>query len=178
MKQQISVNGANYTVIQLLGHGKGGYSYLVERKGQQYVLKLIHHEPCNYYTFGNKLEAEKNDYEKLLKTGIRLPKMLDIDIKQERIIKQYIEGPTVCELVKNDAMKDIYLQQVREMAAAVGAYGLNIDYFPTNFVVHDGLLYYIDYECNDYTDKWNFENWGILYWSKTPEFLAYMHKDP
>ena len=43
----------------------------------------------------------------------------------------------------------------------------------TNFVVHDGELYYIDYECNDYMEEWDFENWGIKYWSKTPEFMEY-----
>lgn len=47
---------------------------------------------------------------------------------------------------------------------------LNIDYFPTNFVVQNGKIYYIDYECNNYMEEWNFENWGIKYWSKTPEF--------
>ena len=34
------------------------------------------------------------------------------------------------------------------MAAQAQAAGLNIDYFPTNFVVRDGQLWYIDYECN------------------------------
>ena len=42
--------------------------------------------------------------------------------------------------------------------------GLNIDYYPTNFVVQDDLLYYIDYECNAYMDEWNFENWGMKCW--------------
>lgn len=23
-------------------------------------------------------------------------------------------------------------------------------------------------------EKWNFENWGVKYWSKTPEFLEYL----
>ena len=45
----------------------------------------------------------------------------------------------------------------------------NIDYFPTNFVWQEDRLYYIDYECNDYME----ENWGIKYWSRTPELLQY-----
>ena len=49
----------------------------------------------------------------------------------------------------------------------------NIDYFPTNFILQNDVLYYVDYECNDYMDEWNFENWGIKYWSKTPEFIKY-----
>ena len=170
------VNQTDYNIIRLLGRGKGGYSYLAEKDGIFYVLKQIHHEPCDYYTFGNKIEAERNDYQRLLETGIRLPRMLDIDIPNERILKEYIDGPTIYELVKNDAMEEVYLRQVQEMAAAVYAAGLNIDYFPTNFIVQDGVLYYIDYECNDYMEQWNLENWGIKYWSKTPEFLDYLAK--
>ena len=73
------------------------------------------------------------------------------------------------ELVENNLMKDIYIKQVKEMAAIVYSYGLNIDYFPTNFIVQDNLIYYIDYECNQYMDEWNLENWGIKYWYKTNE---------
>ena len=176
MRETFVVNQKQYTVIRLLGHGKGGYSYLVERNGCQYVLKQIHHEPCDYYSFGNKIEAEINDYNRLLHTGIRLPQMLDVDIENERIVKEYIDGPTIYELVKNDVMDDSYIVQVREMAQMVYSAGLNIDFFPTNFVVANGAIFYIDYECNPYMDEWNFENWGIKYWSKTKDFIEYMQK--
>ena len=176
IQDRMFVNQSEYKIIRLLGRGKGGYSYLAERNGQQYVLKQIHHEPCEYYSFGNKIEAEKNDYYRLLQTGIRLPQMLDIDMLSERILKEYIDGPTIYDLVKNDAMEEIYIDQMKEMAAIVYSVGLNIDYFPTNFVVKNGTIYYIDYECNGYMDEWNFENWGIKYWSKTPEFIEYMKK--
>ena len=176
MPEILYVNQREYTIQSLLGHGKGGYSYLAQKDGMQYVLKQIHHEPCDYYTFGNKIEAERKDYERLSKIGIRIPKMLDIDIPNERILKEYIQGPTIYELVKNDKMEDIYLKQMSEMAAQVYSAGLNIDYFHTNFIVQDKLIYYIDYECNEYMEEWNFENWGIKYWSKTPEFLEYVSK--
>ena len=176
IQDRMFVNQSEYKIIRLLGRGKGGYSYLAERNGQQYVLKQIHHEPCEYYSFGNKIEAEKNDYYRLLQSGIRLPQMLDIDMLSERILKEYIDGPTIYDLVKNDAMEEIYIDQMKEMAAIVYSVGLNIDYFPTNFVVKNGTIYYIDYECNGYMDEWNFENWGIKYWSKTPEFMEYMKK--
>ena len=61
---KLSVNNIEYKVIRLLGKGKGGYSYLVELNNKYYVLKQIHHEPCSYYTFGNKIEAELNDYKR------------------------------------------------------------------------------------------------------------------
>ena len=45
MKDYLAVCGTTYHIIRLLGHGKGGYSYLAECDGQQVVLKQIHHEP-------------------------------------------------------------------------------------------------------------------------------------
>ena len=75
--EKLSVNGIEYQIIKLLGKGKGGYSYLAKREKKQVVLKQIHHEPCDYYTFGNKIEAERNDYQRLLNANIRIPKMLD-----------------------------------------------------------------------------------------------------
>ena len=92
--------------------------------------------------------------------------MYEIDVEQERILKEYIEGPVISQLVEFGKMKEMYLEQVREMAMKAYEAGLNIDYYPTNFVVKEDLLYYIDYECNPYNEKWNFENWGKQYWEK------------
>lgn len=130
--EKMSVNGKDYEILKLLGHGKGGYSYLATDGSRNYVLKQIHHEPCSYYTFGNKIEAE------------------------------------------NDRMEEKYFSQIKEMCVKLYPLNLNIDYFPTNFVVQNGKIYYIDYECNNYMEEWNFENWGIKYWSKTPELLKYI----
>lgn len=176
MEQTMSVCGKQYRILHLLGHGKGGYSYLAEADGTQVVLKQIHHEPCDYYSFGNKIEAERRDYGRLRSVGIRMPKMLTIDSKNERIVKEYIPGSTVFDLVRDGCSVEPYLVQVREIAAQAKAAGLNIDYFPTNFVVHDGLLWYVDYECNPYEEQWSFEHWGIRYWSRTPEFEAYLQQ--
>ena len=121
--KEMCVNEKSYEVIKLLGHGKGGYSYLVTDGTKEYVLKQIHHEPCDYYQFGNKIEAEMKDYERLKEIGIPMPEMYEVDIEKEN------------------------------------------------------KLYYIDYECNDYMEEWNFENWGIKYWSQTKEFLEYVHKE-
>ena len=174
--EKFKVNNREYTVDRLLGKGKGGYSYLVYDEKNFFVLKQIHHEPCEYYNFGNKLQAELTDYEKLQKIGIRMPKMLDVDMENERILKEYIEGETIYELVLNDKMENAYIDQMKNMCKLLYAANTNIDYFPTNFVVNQEKMFYIDYECNNYMEEWNFENWGVKYWSKTPEFLRYVEE--
>lgn len=172
--EELRVNGKSYRLLKLLGHGKGGYSYLATDGGREYVLKQIHHEPCDYYHFGNKIEAEMRDYDRLRRIGIRLPKLLEVDEANERILKEYVDGPTIYDLILEDEMREEYLAQVKEMCRKLYSSHLNIDYFPTNFVVQDKLVYYIDFECNDYMEEWNFENWGVKYWSKTPEFWEYV----
>lgn len=100
--------------------------------------------------------------------------MISIDKANERILKEYITGPTIFELIKNNCDIESYLPQIKKMAQLCYSNNINIDYFPTNFVVMNETLFYVDYECNNYTDQWNFENWGIKYWSRTKEFDVYL----
>ena len=167
MPDIMTVNGAAYRVIRLLGKGKGGYSYLVERDGLHFVLKQIHHEPCDYYTFGNKLESELRDYARLREIGVPMPEMLDVDAAQERILKQYIPGETVDVLVAEDRLPTWCIPQREALCVRLYAANTNIDYYPTNFVPLDGVLYYVDYECNDYMEQWDFQHWGSQYWRKS-----------
>jgi len=160
----MEVNGKEYRVLSLLGKGKGGYSWLAEQDGKQFVLKEIHHEPCDYYAFGNKIESERRDYGLLRAAGIRVPEMLDIDIKNERILKEYIEGPTAMELAREGTLPAWAIAAAEKMAALAMAAGLNIDYYPTNFILRGDELWYIDYECNPYDPQWDFENWGRDFW--------------
>lgn len=166
----IIVNEKEYRVLRLLGKGKGGYSYLVTDGAGEYVLKQIHHEPCAYYRFGDKLASELRDYERLREIGIPMPKLLDVDEKQERILKEYIPGDTVDVLVKEDRMEEDYFRQMEALCRLLYPANTNIDYFPTNFVVCGGKLWYIDFECNDYMQQWDFEHWGSRYWWKSEEF--------
>ena len=166
-----------YEVLKLLGKGKGGYSYLVTDGTRQYVLKQIHHEPCDYYQFGDKLASELRDYDRLRNVGIPMPKLLEVDEKQERILKEYIAGDTVDRLVKEDRMEEAYFRQMEDMCRKLYPAGLNIDYFPTNFVAREGKLYYIDFECNAYQAQWDFENWGSKYWWKSEEFKNHFGED-
>lgn len=172
----IALNGKPYTVLRLLGKGKGGYSYLVADGAERYVLKQIHHEPCAYYQFGDKLAAELRDYERLRAVGVPVPELYAVDTTAERLLKEYIEGDTVYDLVKADALPPECLDQMRAICRSLYAAGLNIDYFPTNFIPCGGVLYYVDYECNAYMEQWDFEHWGVQYWARTPAFLQYLRE--
>ena len=85
------------------------------------------------------------------------------------LIQEYIEGDVISDLIKEKHSIKEYIPQLKEMAKLAKEKGLNIDYYPTNFVVKNKLLYYIDYECNSYTDEWNLDNWGMKYWNGEKE---------
>lgn len=141
MKETMTVNGKEYALLKLLGKGKGGYSWLAEADdGRAVTLKQIHHEPCDYYQFGDKLAAELADYRRLSEIGIPMPEMLDVDRENERIVKEYIEGETVYEMVLQDRLPETCLEQIRAMCRLLYPAHTNIDYFPTNFILQNGVL--------------------------------------
>ena len=66
--------------------------------------------------------------------------MIDVDIAEERILKEYIDGETIFDMVKNDQMEDIFISHVKEMCGLLYPANTNIDYFPTNFIPQNGVL--------------------------------------
>ena len=60
---------------------------------------------------------------------------------QEHLLKEYIAGPTVAELRESGRMDRRWTEQVRAMCAVLYPAGLNIDYYPTNFVPRGETLY-------------------------------------
>jgi TP53 regulating kinase-like protein len=76
------------------------------------------------------------------------------------ILKEYIPGETIDHLVLKGEITAEIQRQIQALADLARAHGLNLDYYPTNFIFYKGTLYYIDYECNNYDEQWSFEKWG------------------
>lgn len=171
------LDGRVYTPVKLLGRGKGGYSWLVkDEEGREVTLKQLHHEPCAYYSFGDKMQSEMSDYETLYALGIALPERIAFDRERELILKEYIQGSTVLEKVLSGQDVRTELEQAERMSEVLRNAGLNIDWFPSNFISRNGTLCYVDYECNEYHEKWSLENWGVLYWKRTPELEKWLEE--
>lgn len=163
-EREIIANGVTYEIVELLAKGKGGYSYLAKTGDTPVIVKEIHYEPCDYYQFEeNKLDSELRDYQTLRDVGILMPELIYYNQTEQFLIKEYIPGNTLAQIVANEQIKDNHIKQISEMCKKLYPINLNIDYFPTNFVDCKGTLYYIDYECNPYSDEWNFKNWGIWF---------------
>ena len=152
-------------ILKFLGKGRGGYSYLVNYSSREAVLKKMHYEKCDVYNFPpDKLKAEIRDYTTLSKLQLPIPRLLYYSREKQYLIKEYIDGPTCAELVARGRLPDFCYDQIKIMCKALYDNKLNIDFMPHNFALKGSQLYYIDYECNQYSAEWDFEHWGVFFW--------------
>lgn len=164
-------------VLKKLGKGKSGYSYLTEYDNKYLVLKLMHNEPCSYYSFDkNKVELEVEAYIRLTGCNIPIPELICYDLVNEYLIKEFIDGEMASEIIAYNQISELIIQQLFKIYHKVKNAGLNIDYFPTNFIIKELRLFYIDYECNPYSSNWNLLNWGLYYWANSKGFKEFLSK--
>ena len=161
-------------IFKLLGKGKSAYSYLAFQEQKPYVLKIMHNEPVSYYSWqGSKTEHEVKAYNQLIALAVAVPELVYFDIQQEYLVKEYIKGETAASVISKDGITRHIIKQLFHISLKLEP-SYNIDYFPTNFVVSDQKLYYIDYEINQFDPKWSLNNWGIYYWANQEGFKEYL----
>lgn len=171
---KVYVKGKEFKIEKFLGKGKAGYSYLIVNGSEKYVYKKIHHEPCEFYNFGNKIGAELEAYEQLSNVGIRIPELIECNETEEYIIKEYIDGNTVAEMAALGMLGEKEIELGFAIEGLLHKNNLNIDFFPTNFVAYQNELVYVDYECNSYIEEWDFEHWGIFFWLNNEGMKEYV----
>ena len=92
----------------------------------------------------------------------------------DEIVEESLRGAAIFDEVKDRLKKSaLGLSGGQQQRICIARVSDDTAFF---LVGQEGKLYYIDYECNDYMEEWNFENWGVKYWSQTKEFLEYVNK--
>ncbi|MBE2280064.1 MAG: hypothetical protein IAE91_06715 [Ignavibacteriaceae bacterium] len=164
---EVSAGDFKLTIEGFLGKGKSGYSYKASLGRELFVFKKMHNEQVGYYNFSeNKISLERKSYFILEKTGIKIPKLLFTDEEKGCLVKEYIDGLNGMELIIFSPDIEPFISQLCEMYKLAKKAGINIDYFPPNFVAdNNGILHYIDYEHNIYSFEWGLEYWGLYYWA-------------
>lgn len=158
-------------VIRLLGRGKSGYSWLAVGPDGPVVLKTMHNEPCDYYQFsGNKTKREVDAYHVLLQHDIPMPRLLEWNAEKNFLVKEFIDGTTGDEAIANRQINHTLIAWLFAMSNMLRLAGINLDWFPANFVLNDNQIYYIDYEINYWAAEWSLEEWGLYYWANSAGF--------
>ncbi|MGN1163687.1 MAG: hypothetical protein ACI4S4_02650, partial [Candidatus Ornithospirochaeta sp.] len=144
----------------------------------KYTLKCFHSETVSYYSFSSpKIESELSAYSFLNTNGVPVPRLLYWDRDRDILLKEYVPGPTAMEEVRSGKDISSYFPVIEELGEKLKKKGVNLDWFPTNFVLlSDSLFSYIDYEINPYDEKWSFPVWGMEYWRDTPTLRAFLGK--
>lgn len=161
-----------YNIIEYLGGGKAADSYLVKKNEHYYVLKKMHLKPfINGHIFRVKDELES--YNKLISLGLNMPELIDYDENNQYLIKAYIEGKNLAYLIKDNQIPVMLYHAFYIIIEKLESLGYTIDYFPTNFIVNENKLFYVDYEINPYQEMWDYKNWGVHFWFNTEGFKLY-----
>lgn len=165
----LELRGEAWRLVRLLGRGKAGHSWLVEGGRGRAVFKRMHDEPCPYYEFhGSKLERELGDRARLEALGVPMPVLLAADGDDPVgpwLLKSWIDGPTAAERAAEGGIADAEIEPLFELAARLEDAGLNLDWFPANFVFEAGRWVYVDWECHPFRREWGWSDWGLVYWA-------------
>ena len=159
------LHGSPLEIVQKLERGVGNCTYLVKDDNNHYICKHLIDLPDESPTAKDaRFQTEIDSYERLRETKISIPELLEANSENHYLIKEHIEGELVSDLVSCGAMTTEIFMKAFEFSEDLKAHDINLDYFPSNFVVRKGEIYYIDYEMNAYIDEWDFTHWGIYYW--------------
>lgn len=173
-KHEIIVNSRVYPIVNELGVGKSGISYLCNNADKLVTIKKLEQFDSNYIPFEEALNVEINSYKKLIQIGIRIPKLIDYDAVNKCIVKEYISGDVLMNLIAKDKISTHIWREIFMFSKMACDLSYNLDYFPTNYIYNGKELYYIDFEVHNYSDEWNFENWGLYYWVNNEGVKKYL----
>jgi TP53 regulating kinase-like protein len=84
------------------------------QNNKNYVIKQIQHEPCDYYSFGDKLEAELKSYKTRKNINLTIPILIDVDKEKECIVKEYIDGSILIDLIANNNIEEKHISPITE----------------------------------------------------------------
>ncbi len=160
LSRHICVNSNEFVIVATLGSGSDGASYVVSDlsdRGRWVVKEYYRNLPLER-TAMEKMNQDVESYNTLCGLGIRMPQLYDVDAVRTTIAKELIGGPTLAQIMQSGGPAPALVQQVRAMADAARMRGLNLSYEPEDYVVRDGLVYYVDYQTTPYNSRNGFEN--------------------
>lgn len=165
MSFEYFLHGKALEIVKKLERGEGSCCYLVTDHENQYVCKHLNDQPGESPSAKDaRFQQELDSYQKLRQTKVKVPELIEANSENHYLIKAHIEGELISDLVSCGAMTTDIFMKAFDFSEDLKKHDINLDYFPSNFVLHDGDIYYIDYETNAYMDEWDFTHWGIYYW--------------
>lgn len=164
-----------YIFIKELNKVNNGTFYLYGNGSLKVVIK----ELINQVDDEGQLEIDKElySYERLKSLGIYMPKLMGYNREENIMIKEYLEGKDLLGLIRDEKLSKDNFFELLKYAELLNSDNLNIDYFPNNFILKEGKLFYINYKVFPYSEELNLRNWGIYYWINNSGIKKYMETE-
>ncbi len=163
-RDELLVKEKIYTIIRVMEKHKDLNFYVALNDGEKYVLKEFEN--------AEMFSACIKNHEVLEKTGILVPRLITYDDKTLICVEQYFSGLQASDYIMQGTLNSRYLDQMKEMAIQCEEKGIALDYYPTNFIVHDNSLVYIGCKYYELTENNYYEKKGLLFWMNAPALIA------
>ena len=165
MQEIIEIKRKEFTVLSNLDENQK----IVERKGKTYLM-------VDYSSNKEGFLQYINSENKLRTSGIRIPKLYVYDKNKMLVVKEYIEGESVLDLLLKEDLKDEIFEEVFTINFMMKRNKIKLDFDPINFRFFEGKLYYISDFCKVFDEKASFEKEGIFLWFYSPELVTHLSK--
>lgn len=163
-EQRLELDGQGFDLVREIGVGKAARSYLYQRGERLITLKRYRSTEQMQVPFDELLDFEMLGYRRLCEADIPTPRLLGYCRQHYCLVKEYIQGPVMIDWVAEGRISDELFAQMFAINNRLKNKGYHVDYYPANFVLHQGRLYCVDYEAHHYLEEWDFPHWGIYYW--------------
>ncbi|QUI22056.1 hypothetical protein HZI73_06965 [Vallitalea pronyensis] len=109
-EKTLVIDDTKYKRVRNLGRGKSGYVDLYESNGELIAVKFYEYETddpkINPIPEEEILSYEVSVYEELVKLDIPLAQLLGYDSKLKILVKEYINGSNIIDLVAENKIDD------------------------------------------------------------------------
>lgn len=161
-----------YEFVRELYKVTNGMFYLYKKGNEEVVVKKLD----KITDSEGQIEIDKDlySYKRLNSLDINIPKLLGYSREENLVVKEYLKGRDVLGFIKEGTLDENIYFELLKYSELLNSDNLNIDYFPNNFILKDGKLFYINYKVFPYTEEFNLRNWGIFYWLNSRGIARYM----
>lgn len=153
-------------------------SYLVSRDDKKYVLTFVK-DDFDYDLSGTKrFKLIRRDIKDLTHSSIEVPKLIDIDKRNNVYVKEYVEGKTILDEIIEKDLNEKIIETIFDYSFYARMFNKSLDFHPKNFVIlENGKIKYKYYRVRNYDAKKNFEFTYLRYYLYSDELVNYLKKN-
>lgn len=162
----IIVKKRTYVFDKLLHNDDLMSASFVYYKKKKYVLR-------EFKNSESYLDALKR-YEKLVSSGIYVPKLVRKDKNTFKLVFEYIDGDNCASVLSKEDLSDEYFDALFLQYRFCRFSKIELDYIPENFVYFKKKLYYISLKVFEQNKNINLENHGLQFFLPSRNGLIHL----